>query len=130
MDPFQPEASPLAESPLCFQLGRPADFSRFFPLSFVAGPFKVIFEKSPSAGRFFRRFPIHRMLISDLAAVSCGDEIEVMATKFCDVHPKDVQPIDMVQLPMFLIGGINPPHFAGGFDANSNFPPSISQDHS
>eukprot|EP00434_Breviolum_minutum_P031390 symbB.v1.2.027760.t1/scaffold2735.1/size73862/8 len=24
----------------------------------------VIFEKSPSAGRFFRRFPIHRMLIS------------------------------------------------------------------
>lgn len=90
----------------------------------------MIFEKSPSAGRFFRRFPIHRMLISDLAAVRCGGEIEVMATKFCDVHPKEVQnPLIWCNFLCFM-GGINPPHFAGGFDANSNFPPSISQDHS
>jgi len=28
---------------------------------------KVIFEQSSSAGSFFRRFPVHRMLISGLA---------------------------------------------------------------
>ena len=29
--------------------------------------FEVIFEQSSSAGSFFRRFPVHRMLISGLA---------------------------------------------------------------
>lgn len=35
---------------------------------------EVIFEQSSSAGSFFRRFPVHRMLISGLASTNCETE--------------------------------------------------------